>query len=199
MQTNNPRYILIHCSDISSKVVFDQFQGVNRTHRDERYFNTSSLGFNVGYHIFLTGGKAYRARVDTEYGNHCNKVVDGLSMNYQSVALAFGVDGDVELPSSDYIELAKKQVKEWMDLYGIPRERVDFHRDFDPGKSCPGSLISRGWLEENILPPLPVVEIPKEEPKPEVQTDPVVPNVTKRVSLFTQFINMIKLLLCIKK
>ena len=199
MQTNNPKYILVHCSDIDSKLVADQFTGVNRTHRDERNFNTSSLGFNVGYHVFVTGGVAYRARVDTEYGNHCNNLVDGLSMNFQSLGICFGIDGDIELPSQGMVNLARAQILEWQRLYNIPNERVLFHRDFSKTKSCPGSLISRGWLEENILemPKPPVVEV-KEEIKEEVKEE-VKEKITDKKSLWTKILNVIKLLLCIKQ
>lgn len=130
MKTNNPKYILIHCSDISYKKVPNQFHSININHRDVRNFNMSSLGWNVGYHRLITGGRNYRCRVDEEYGNHCNTIIDGLSMNFQSLGICWAGDGDIELPTLVDYNLIQKQVLEWQDIHKIPDKNVYFHRYF---------------------------------------------------------------------
>lgn len=158
--TNEPKYILIHCTDVSYESVPDQLNSVNRYHRDVRGFNISELGYAVGYHYLYTGGREVQTRNDLEYGNHCNTVVDGKSMNFQSIGLAIGFDGDIEYPPSVEYNLLKKRIHFLQDRYSIPNERVLFHRDFSPAKTCAGSLLGKEWLN-NLL----AREVPDKPPE----------------------------------
>lgn len=151
MNTNNPKFIVVHCTDYSYANLYDQFSACNGWHKD-RAFPLSSLGYYVGYHRLITGNTNYRARLDTDEGAHCNNIVDGLSMNFQSLGVCIGFDGDIEMPLTLHMNLLKEQIQEWMKTYNIPIERVQFHRDFSTVKTCPGSLITRQWLENLINP-----------------------------------------------
>lgn len=142
---NTPKYIVIHSTDVSWKKNRDQFAAVNAYHQGED-FPKSSLGIFVGYHRLITGGLNYKCRDDNEIGAHTNQVVEGLSMNQQSLGICFGGDGDIEYPHPDDYELLQKQVFAWQDKYGIPNERVYFHRYFNKAKTCPGALLGEEWL-----------------------------------------------------
>ena len=150
MMKNTPKKILIHCSDVSYKTIPDQFKSVNAYHRDERGFPVSSLGIYVGYHRFITGGKNYKCREDSDEGAHCNQLLDGVSLNFQSLGVCIGFDGDVEYPSADEYALLRKQVHDWQDRYNIADSNVEFHRTYTPWKTCPGKLIGNEWLK-NLL------------------------------------------------
>jgi hypothetical protein len=149
---NKPNWILFHCSAAASAALYDQFIMVNQSHLS-RGFDKSSLGFYVGYQRLITGGKNYKAREDLEHGDHCNNPApapagaDGKSMNFHSLGVCVGFDGDHERVPSWAVPLLKAQIKEWMKKYKIPIERVQFHRDYNTAKTCPGSLIARPWLE----------------------------------------------------
>ena len=158
---NNPTWILIHCSDYPLSKMFDQFLSINQWHK-ERGFPLSRAGWYVGYQKVVTGDKLYTAREDDEVGAHCNQHQDGLSMNFQSLGICVGFDGDVELPSSMQYALLQKQVWDWQDKYKIPNDHVQFHRHWAVDKTCPGSLITSKWLTELLKRPQ-VVEVP---PKP---------------------------------
>lgn len=145
MAVNNPEYIIVHCTDIPTSVLFDQFNAVNKYHQSEKYIQ-SSLGYFVGYHRLITGGKNYKCKEDGEQGSHCNQVVNGSSMNFQSLGVCWGGDGDLEYPNSQDFALLRHQIHEWQDRYGIPNERVKFHRNYNLGKTCPGSLLGGDWL-----------------------------------------------------
>jgi len=147
MAKNNPKYILIHCSDIGENVLYDQFNNINTYHRDERSFPRSSLGNYVGYHALITGGRLYTCKTDQDEGAHCNQVVDGLSMNFQSLGVCVGFDGDIEYMSAKHYEILQEVVWRWQDAYNIPNERVQFHRDYASWKTCPGTLITKEWLK----------------------------------------------------
>lgn len=143
--TNAPKYIIIHCSDVSERTIWDQFVSINRYHK-EREFSLSKLGYYVGYHVLITGGKSYRARGDEEEGCHTNQQVDGRTMNLQSLGVCIGFDGDVEFPSQVHYDLLKKQVLDWQIQYNIPDENVRFHRYYATQKTCPGALLDQKWI-----------------------------------------------------
>lgn len=165
---NISRYVVIHCSDISYRKEFDQFNNINSYHKN-RGFPKSSLGIFVGYHALITGDKVYNCKEDTDVGAHCNQGYDGskvypagsglaLSMNYQSLGVCVGFDGDIEMPTAKQYELLQAQVWAWQDRYLIPNERVFFHRKFATGKTCPGSLITVQWLKDLLTRPKPIIE-----------------------------------------
>ena len=159
---NNPKYIILHCSDVSYTAIPDQLKSINQYHRDERGFPKSSLNFFVGYHYLITGEKEYQCRLDTDEGAHCNQHENGLSLNFQSIGICVGFDGDIEFPTSTQYALLQKRVWALQDKYGIPNEKVRFHRYYATSKTCPGSLITSEWLAKLLIRPV-VTSIP---PKP---------------------------------
>ena len=148
LQDNKPNWILFHCSAANSSF-YDQFTMINQSHQ-ARGFDLSSLGYYVGYQRLITGGKNYQARQDLEHGDHCNNptpvYVDGNSMNFNSLGVCVGFDGDNEDVPAWAVPLLKEQIQTWMKEYNIPIERVQFHRDYNTAKTCPGSRITREWL-----------------------------------------------------
>ncbi len=137
----------------------DQFVACNGWHRD-RAFPVSSLGLFIGYHRLITGGVNYKCRLETDEGSHCNQKEDGVSMNFQSLGVCVGFDGDVEFPTTADYALLQKQIWEWQDFYKIPNDRVRFHRYYAKDKTCPGSLITDQWLKDLLTRPAPVSTTP---------------------------------------
>lgn len=176
---NTPKYIVIHSTDVSWKKNPDQFLAVNSYHQSEA-FPKSSLGYFVGYHRLITGGKNYKARQDFEGGAHTNQVVDGLSMNVQSLGICFGGDGDIEYPNPADYDLLQKQVWSWQDAYKIPNDKVFFHRHFNTAKTCPGSLLGDEWMR-NLLARTPA-------PKPEDQEEKQKAILMQKISWLQQLI-----------
>ena len=140
---NTPKYLLVHTTDYPYFQMQDQRNACEGWHRD-RGFPVSSLGSQIGYHYLFTGGKEYQCRADTD------EKQDGISMNFQSIGLAVGFDGDIEpMPAIEY-GLLKKRLKELQRKYNIPDKNVRFHRFWAKDKTCPGTLIGDVWLK-NLL------------------------------------------------
>lgn len=150
---NNPLYIIFHNSAVSYKSLADQFASINAYHKEEG-FDLSSLGYYVGYQRLITGGKNYQCRADLEHGCHTNQIVNGLSMNWQSLGICIGFNGDVEMPEQIDLDLFIAQVHAWQKAYNIPNDRVLFHRQFNTLKTCPGALITQEWLVSTLWGPL---------------------------------------------
>ena len=144
--TNKPKFLILHGTDVSRDKAFSQFLAVNRYHESQD-FPKSSLGYFGGYHALIEpDGRTLRYRLDSDEGAHCNQIVDGVSMNLQSLAVCMTGDFDIELPTAPQIESLKDLVQSWQKQYGIPNDRVHFHRDYNTEKTCPGYLLRQEWL-----------------------------------------------------
>lgn len=154
--------IIVHCTDVSYRKVKNQLASVNAYHRDVRGFNRSTLGYNVGYHSLITDGKEYICRADEEYGNHCNQKVGGKSLNFQSLGVCAGFDGDIEYPPEKDVDLLRARIKSWQAKWNIPNERVRLHRDFATDKTCPGTLITDVFVDVVLLTEKPPEQIDKQ-------------------------------------
>lgn len=146
MNKNNPKYIVIHCTDVSHTLIKDQYNSVNKYHKSIDFPQSRSGSF-VGYHSLITGGKEYICKEDDEEGAHCNNVVNGVSVNLQSLGVCIGFDGDIEYPTGEDFRLFKLRVLRWQEKYNIPDIDVRFHRDFNTSKTCAGSLLGQDWIK----------------------------------------------------
>lgn len=161
----------------------DQFNAVNEYHKSEG-FPLSSLGYFVGYQRMITGGKNYQARVDSEMGAHTNQVENGVSINCLSLGICFGGDGDIEYPQAADYDLLQKQIWAWQDMYGIPNDRVKYHRFFNTAKTCPGSLLGDDWMK-HLLDRAPIA-------KPADQEAKQVAILTQQISWLQQLIALMR-------
>ena len=200
---NIPRAILIHCTDYSYQKMFDQFTACDGWHKD-RGFTLSSLGYYIGYHRLITGDKNYQARLDTDVGCHCNQGIDangnaiqspvpGTSMNFQSLGICVGFDGDIELVTPTQYNLLQNQIWQWQDQYKITNDKVYFHRHFALDKTCPGSLITAQWLKDILTRPLPPPEVPKINAC--IAQEQEIADLKNKLGLFQKLVDAIKLLL----
>lgn len=197
---NVPKYIVIHCTAYSEAKMFDQLLAVNQWHKD-RDFPLSTLGWYVGYHRLITGGKNYQCRKDDEVGAHCNQGIDanlnpiqgpasGTSMNFKSLGICAGFDGDIEHMSIQHYALLQKQVWDWQDQYGIPNSNIFFHRHFATNKTCPGNLYDQAWIEK-------LLERPKPVPMPETCSAEreVIADQSKKLGLYAVLVKALRSLL----
>lgn len=153
MSQNIPKFIIIHCSDVSYQRQPDQFNAINQYHRDERRFPISSLGLYVGYHRLIDDGVNIQCRLDTDIGAHCNQQENGLSLNFQSLGICVSGDFDSEVMKRIDYDLLEKQIWAWQDQYKIPNENVRFHRYYAKDKTCPGLLLNAKWLSDLLKRP----------------------------------------------
>lgn len=172
---NHPDKIIIHCSDVSWRKSRDQLESINQYHYKQK-FPLSRLGYHVGYHVLVTGGKIYHTRLETEEGAHT------VGQNRQSLGICVGFDGDIEYPHPDDYALLQRQVWRWQEMYSIPDDKVVFHRDFNTSKSCPGSLLGVEWLNNLLRRTL--------EPKPIDQEEKQKEILMQKISLLQRIINL---------
>jgi N-acetylmuramoyl-L-alanine amidase len=172
---NHPEKIIIHCSDVSSRKSSNQLDSINQYHKT-RGFPLSRLGYYVGYHVLITGGKLYHTRLETEEGAHT------VGENLRSLGICVGFDGDVEYPTPEDYILLQRQVWRWQEMYAIPDDKVFYHRAFNTSKSCPGSLLGVEW-KANLLRRTPVAKpIDQDEKQKEI--------LIQKISILQKLINL---------
>lgn len=173
---------MIHCTDILSQTPH-QFESINIYHRDFRNFPKSSLNLYGGYTRLIHQGKLYTYRTDYDEQAHCNDKVDGVSMNFQSIGIAWGGDGDIEMPSAQDLALIRQEVQFYMGKYNISVERVVPHRKYNKtGKTCPGVLLTDDWIRS--------LTVQKSDEQKEKQQE--IQNLTQQVSLLQKLLDLLK-------
>lgn len=124
--------IVIHHT--ASTVSTDQFPSVDAYHKSQG-FPESSLGFYVGYHLFIEkDGSLLRARSDEERGAHT--VAPGRDWNADSIGICLAGDFTKEDPTEAQLTQLFT-CKDLMDIHSIPIEEVYDHKD-TKSTACPG-------------------------------------------------------------
>lgn len=188
---NEPKYIVVHNTDVSRKRASLQFRAVNNYHRDVRGFPKSSLGYYGGYHFFVEpDGTELRYKEDWEVGAHCNEVVDGKSMNYQSIGLCWAGDGDMEFPTEKQETMLAIRIKKLVEKYNIPRTniRIAPHRHWKPSKTCYGSRIANDWALRIAFP------IDQKDPEQKDKQKQIAELENQYKDLLMQYILLLKIL-----
>lgn len=141
-----PKYIVLHHSAVSIKGNNDQFEAINRTHK-VRFNFPSELGLYVGYqYLIRSDGRVKQCRKDTEVGAHCR---EGF-MNFKSIGICLEGNFDVDKPEPFQIFALRDLLRKLSKQYGIPKERVMFHRNYATYKSCPGKNVSQNFIRSLI-------------------------------------------------
>lgn len=194
MDKNSPIAILVHCTDLSYKQLSDQLVACNGWHKD-RGFPLSKLNWYVGYHRLITGDRNYKTREDNEVGAHCNQHLNGISLNFQSLGVCIGFDGDVEYPTVIQIDLLKRQIQDWQVAYKIPDDKVYLHREFATDKTCPGSLITKDWLKTLLLGNQTVLPTTPSKPNQCLDEKAIIESQKKDIAWYRSLIEALKSLL----
>lgn len=135
--------MIIHHTLVSIKGNNDQFEAINRTHK-ERFNFQSEFGIYVGYqYLIRSDGRVKQCRKDTEVGAHCREGY----MNFKSIGICLEGNFDVDKPTDKQIFALRDLMRRLSKKYGIPKERVLFHRNYATYKSCPGKNVSQGFIQ----------------------------------------------------
>jgi N-acetylmuramoyl-L-alanine amidase len=125
------RRIVIHCSATP--------EGAHYTAADIRRWHKARGWSDIGYHaVVLLDGTVEPGRPLGLPGAH----VAGHNQDSLGICYIGGVADDGRQSPRDTRTLPQArallaQVREWMDAYDVPADRVVGHRELDPRKACP--------------------------------------------------------------
>ena len=94
----------------------------------------SDIGYHFGVERVGAGFEILVGRMADVQGAHCRAG----GMNRRSLGICFVGDFDLQSPPPGQWQLGIKLVAGLMRIHGIAAGRVFGHREFDPGKTCPG-------------------------------------------------------------
>lgn len=148
---NQPKYLIIHHTAVSYQTNHQQVWAVNRYHK-EKDFPVSSLGWFVGYHLFIeASGATIRCRQDSDIGAHT------VGYNDKSVAICLAGDFNKELPTNEQVVSLKKLLSQY------PKLIIGPHRQFQKERTCYGLLLADDWATKLISPQIVTDAVDKEK------------------------------------
>ena len=145
-------YIVIHHSAISIMDFFEQFDVINRGHKNKNWGNPtkpiyakkSDLGSYVQYHYLIEpDGEVKAGRTEKEVGWHAGV----WKINNSSVAICLSGNFDKDLPTGQQEESLRKLLVILKRNY--PNAEIKYHRDFK-NTHCPGNKIKDNWAKNLI-------------------------------------------------
>lgn len=139
---NYPKNIIIHHSGVSYSKNPNQFQAIDKYHRDKGWGG-------IGYHYLIEkDGTVMSGRPENESGAHTKQSM----MNYFSIGICFTGNFDMEEPTEEQKLSALTLIKRIQSKYTIRNKNVFPHRHFATYKSCWGSKVPNDVLGYLAIP-----------------------------------------------
>lgn len=130
------------------------WDAIRKYHRDPAGpYKMRDIGYHAGVELVGLRYEVFAGRPLDWTGGHTS----GKNSTHLGLVLVGNFD---ELPPpADQLRVACEYViRPWMKAFGIPREKVEAHRDYAP-KSCPGAMFDMGRLFA-VLNSLPEADFP---------------------------------------
>ena len=136
-----PTHLMLHHSLTKD----DKVVNINAIYR----YHTQVLGWrDIGYHIIIENQRgmvnAILGRMLNEIGAHCR------GMNTKSIGVCMVGNFDLAPPSTEMWNKCLRVCRSLMEIYNIPKENVQGHREYASYKSCPGNLFSLDQFRKDL-------------------------------------------------
>jgi N-acetylmuramoyl-L-alanine amidase len=103
---------------------------------------------DIGYQIIIEN---QRGRVNTLLGRMLNETgAHCIGLNQKSIGICMIGNFDIEPPSINVLSKCRRVCRSLMEIFNIPAERVQGHREYANYKSCPGSLFDLDIFRDNL-------------------------------------------------
>jgi len=138
-----PTHIILHHSFTEdSKTV--SWGAIKRYHVKE--LRWTDIGYHFGIELINDDYQILMGRMPGKYGAHCKE----FGMNSTSIGICFVGNFDIQRPNSILWEKGLELVRWLTEIYKIPRERVQGHRDYATYKTCPGLLFDMNNFRSDL-------------------------------------------------
>jgi hypothetical protein len=128
-----PTHIILHHSfTADSKTV--SWGAIKKYHTKE--LGWADIGYHFGIELINDDYQILMGRMPGKYGAHCKE----FAMNSTSIGVCFIGNFDVRTPNSMLWEKGLELVRWLKEIYQIPLEHIQGHKDYATYKTCPGLL-----------------------------------------------------------
>ncbi len=138
-----PEYIIIHCSATEDSGTVS-WQAIRRYHMGT--LGWTDIGYHAGIELVNNEFELIVGRPLNAGGAHCRAD----SMNGRSLGICFVGNYDNNPPPPEMLTLGARHVAALCEIFGIPVERVQGHRDFESKKTCPGSAFDMDRFRDMV-------------------------------------------------
>jgi len=147
IQLESWTHIMIHHSATEDSQSLS-WQAIRRFHMTDPKHLWADIGYHAGVELVLKEYEALIGRPLDRLGAHCPQG----EMNRKAIGICLVGNYDAAPPPRKALEvLSDRLLRPLMRQWRIPPQRVVFHRDFNPTKTCPGTAFTR----ELLLPYIP--------------------------------------------
>jgi len=140
------KYVAIHHTAVSNNTQPLQLWAVNRYHQG-KWNMKSSRGWYVGYNYFVERGgvltltRSIGEETIANKGHNCD-----IPERCDTISICMAGDFNKELPTKEQQQTVKKLIKTLTDTY--QDIEIKGHRDLQANRTCPGLLITDGFLKD---------------------------------------------------
>lgn len=121
------------------------WSAIRRFHMQERGWN--DIGYHFGVELVSDTYEALVGRALDTYGAHCPEG----NCNRDAIGICLVGNFDkAPPPDQQMIVLRDRLLNPLMDEFGITADRIIFHREFAPWKSCPGTALTFAYLKQFV-------------------------------------------------
>jgi N-acetylmuramoyl-L-alanine amidase len=139
-----PDSIVCHCSATQDSGTVS-WGAIRRYHVETNGW--ADIGYHWGVELAGTEYEALVGRAPDVMGAHCSEG----GKNHDSWGICVVGDFDSSPPPHEQmVVLADRILKPLMRIHSIPPEKIFFHREFAPWKTCPGKSFKMAYLGQYI-------------------------------------------------
>lgn len=134
--------IIIHCSDTTDSGT-KSWDAIRKYHIETNGWKDIGYHYGIEYISDIKSGyhlELFKGRDDSLIGSHCE------GHNSDSLGICVVGEFDSLTPSEEQYKFLAKLCKDLIDKYKLSIRDIYFHRDFNKGKSCPGTKFDKKKL-----------------------------------------------------
>ncbi len=128
-------FLTYHHAAVFQPDIDKAISSFDRTHATRLHKNKNSLGYHIAYHwVIWEGGELVHTRADWEIWY----INSNRNSNKESIGVCLVGNFDVRPPTEAQLKTLAGLMTDIKKIY--PKIKVNWHRDINPHKTCPGKL-----------------------------------------------------------